>query len=69
MKICPKCGGKRFAVTAHVTQEWIVDGNGSFLEELTSCVEVTHNADDDDIWECYECAYSDVGRAFNAKEK
>ena len=24
-KRCPKCGGKNFIVTAHVTQEWLVD--------------------------------------------
>ena len=69
MKRCPNCGGKRFVVTAHVTQEWLVDANESFLQELTSCVEVTHEADDDDIWECAECEYSDAGRAFNIKKK
>ena len=68
MKRCPKCGGKRFVVTQHVTQEWVVDGNGDFIDELSSCVDVIHRADDDDIWECYECAYNDAGRAFNVKE-
>lgn len=49
MKRCPKCGNETFIVTQHVTQSVIVDGNGNFIKEVSSCDEVTHNADDDDI--------------------
>lgn len=65
MKRCPKCGGTRFGVTAHVTQDWLVDADGQFMKQLDSCVEVTHRPDDDDVWDCYECGYSAAGREFN----
>lgn len=68
MKRCPNCGGKRFCVTPHVTQDWLVDENGNFIREICSCVEVTHSVDDDDIWVCYECGHSADGREFNVKE-
>ena len=61
---CPKCGGKSFEVTAHVTQDWRIDGNKNFLEELESCVEVIHEPNDDDIWTCANCGYSAAGREF-----
>ena len=68
MKICPKCGGKRFIVTAHVTEDWLVNENGNFLEVMNNCVEVTHHPDDDDVWECEKCGYSTSGDGFEMKE-
>lgn len=65
MKRCPKCGGARFDVTAHVAQDWMVDENGHFMRELDSCIAVLHDPDDDDIWTCHECGYEDTGGAFN----
>lgn len=61
---CPRCGNKTFYVTAHVTQTWEVDEDGDFLEEKTSCDEVTHRPDDDDIWTCAnpDCDWSGAGR-------
>lgn len=53
--ICPYCGGRRFAVTAHVTQDWIVDEYGDWDETINDCVEVTHHPDDDDVWCCAKC--------------
>lgn len=61
---CPKCGGKKFIVTAHVTQDWEVDYNGMFVQCLNDCVEVTHEPDMEDIWECKTCGYSDDGKNF-----
>lgn len=69
MKRCPKCGNETFGVTWHVTQSVIVDGNGNFIKEVSSCDEVTHGADDDDIWNCAKCGYSDAGSAFNVEEQ
>lgn len=60
--ICPKCGSMAFYVTAHVTQSWTADEFGSFLSELSSCDEVTHAPDDDDIWECANCCHDAAGR-------
>lgn len=61
---CPKCGGKRFNATAHVTQDWELDEFGTFKKSLNDCVEVTHSPDHDDIWDCVKCGFSAPGREF-----
>lgn len=61
---CPKCGGKEFLATAHVTQDWGLDESGAFQECLNECVEVTHSPDMDDIWTCKRCGHSAVGSEF-----
>lgn len=53
--ICPKCGCKRFLVTAHVSQGWMVDETGDFIACTAECDEVIHRPDDDDIWTCDNC--------------
>lgn len=68
MKRCPNCGGKRFVVTAHVTQDWVVDENEDWLNTYNECCVVVHQPDDDDLWECYECGYDAAGSKFNVKE-
>lgn len=68
MKRCPVCDCQEFEVTQHVTQTVIVDGDGDFIREVTSCDEVTHRADDDDIWNCTNCGYSDAGSKFNVSD-
>lgn len=65
MKKCPKCGNNHFFVSAHVVQDWKVDENGNFLETINECSEVTHTPDDEDIWTCSNCNYSDEGKLFN----
>lgn len=64
-KVCPYCGCQRFYVTAHVTQDWIVDGNGTFEKCTTDCGEVTHKPDDEDLWQCADCGYDAAGAEFN----
>lgn len=44
-----------FITTAHVTQEWRVDEEGSFEEVITECLEVTHKPDAGNIWVCDSC--------------
>ena len=61
---CPKCGGKTFTATAHVTQDWELDDKGVFARCLNDCLEVTHEPNQDDILDCQTCGYSDAGRAF-----
>ena len=61
---CPVCGAKSFEVTVHVTQEWKIDCNGTFLEALNECVEVTHYPDETDIWSCANCDFSAEGKSF-----
>ncbi len=54
--VCPKNPDhKRFGVTAHVTQDWIVDEDGFFEECTCDCTEVTHEPNEEDIWTCAEC--------------
>ena len=64
MHKCPLCGGTSFLVTAHVTQTWEVDGEGYFQEEISSCDQITHSPDDDDIWTCAnkDCFWSGSGK-------
>ncbi len=53
--ICPCCGNtERFITTAHVVQSWIVDGEGNFIEEL-STDETLAEPDDDNVWTCEKC--------------
>lgn len=61
MKICPKCGNKRFYATAHVVQEWLVDEDGDFIQCTEDCLEVNTFPDDDDIWICSKCGYDAPG--------
>ena len=61
---CPKCGAESFEATAHVTQDWRIDGNGAFLQSLNDCVDVTHYPDESDIWDCANCGYSASGSKF-----
>ena len=69
MKKCPKCGHSKFYVTAHVTQDWLVDENENHLETQNECVEITHKPDDEDVWVCEECGYDASGKEFNIKEE
>lgn len=63
-RMCPRCGSQRFNVTIHATQDWTVDGNGNMIKVNDDCVEVTHFADNSDIWDCDVCGYSAPGSAF-----
>ena len=61
---CPRCGGKTFYATAHVTQDWELDDSGTFVRCLNDCIEVTHGPDREDVWDCKTCGYSDAGEKF-----
>lgn len=65
---CPKCGNTTFMATAHVTQDWKLDENGQFLECVNNCIETTHYPNEDDVWDCEKCGYSDSGDAFRQTE-
>lgn len=64
---CPKCGGKMFNATAHVTQDWVMDEYGAFQSCLNDCVEVTHEPGQDDIFGCRRCGFSGAGSKFITK--
>jgi hypothetical protein len=54
MKItCPKNPKhKRFATTAHVMQDWIIDNDGNWIRTLTECVEVVHGPEKGNCFTC-----------------
>ena len=68
MRVCPHCGGKRFIATGHVVQEWILDECGLCIEVKDDCICVTHEPDDQDLWQCYECGYEAAGKEFYVDE-
>ncbi len=69
MKKCPNCGSEEFFVTAHVTQDWLVDKHGEFMQVENECVEVTHQPKDDDIWQCADCGYDAAGEKFEVEDE
>lgn len=66
---CPKCGGKEFIATAHVTQDWVIDSSGDFVSCENDCVEKTHEPALDDIIDCKACGYSAEGTEFLVAEE
>lgn len=44
----------RFLTTAHVMQDWEVDGEGNFLS-VHADLETTHGPDPGNIWTCLIC--------------
>lgn len=55
IKPCPKCGCCEYLATAHVTQTWLINQDGDFVESKTECDEVLHTPDPDDIFVCSNC--------------
>lgn len=66
--ICPKCGHDQFTTTAHVVQTWLVDKFGNFIDEVSSCDEVTHNPDDGNTWYCEKCGAEAILESEEAEE-
>lgn len=53
---CKNCTNPTgFYVTAHVTQEWLVDADGDWIRTINECSEVTHGPDENDLWTCADC--------------
>jgi hypothetical protein len=69
MKRCPKCGCETFHVSAHVVQDWKVNRYGDFEEVVDDCIAVAHYPDNEDIWDCANCDYSDAGYKFEVEEE
>lgn len=59
---CPKCGNTTFITTAHVTQTWLVDEDGDFIEAKSDCDEVTHAPDAEDLFTCSKCGAEEENR-------
>jgi ribosomal protein S27AE len=69
MRKCPNCGSKRFIVGVHVVQEWIVNEFELCDEVYNDFVDITHMADDQDIWQCVECGYHAIGEKFYIEDE
>ena len=47
---------KTFVTVAHVTEDWLVDESGEFLDVADgSTGEVTHGPNPDNLWTCVKC--------------
>ena len=47
---------KKFVTVTHVTEDWIVDQNGDFIEIFeNSETEVVHGPNKDNVWTCVDC--------------
>ena len=56
--VCPEnAAHKKFSVTAHVSEEWIVDATGEFVATVErGGGQVTHRPDSGDYYVCAECS-------------
>ena len=53
---CPKCDSKAFIATAYVSEDWVVDEHGDFIEIADNPdVQVLHKPHPDNIWTCKFC--------------
>jgi hypothetical protein len=52
---CPRnAGHNRFVTVAHVSEYWVVDETGEFIDKRGDG-QVTHRPHPDNIWICDEC--------------
>lgn len=63
MKRCPKCGSAKLLTTAHVVQEYWMDGD-QYDQTIEDCIEVAHYPDNEDLWSCRNCGYEAAGIEF-----
>ena len=58
MKVCPSCNGGEFFISGIERHDWVVDGNGEFIED-GGCYAAERVCDT--CWECKNCGevYSD----------
>lgn len=54
---CPNnCASQEFWATAHVTQDWVIDSEGDFVDVIANSESTTlHYPDIDDSIVCREC--------------
>ena len=69
MKKCPMCGYERFYVRARISEEWLVDSDGEYIQNTASPIKVVHYPGNKDNWVCAECGYNDVGSVFEVEDK
>ena len=56
MKYCPNDKDhKHFITGAVICQDWLVDGDGNFIEVADECTAVFHKPNTENEWECADC--------------
>lgn len=56
MKFCPRDSNhKTFVTSAVVCEDWLVDGDGNFIEVRGQCTDIFHKPQPGNSWECDEC--------------
>ena len=65
MMVCPEDKTHdRFIATAHVTEDWVVDGDGNYIEHaIETDYQVLHAPDKHDIWTCAICGTEAIAKA------
>ena len=65
MMVCPKDKTHdEFQVTAHVTEDWVVDGEGNYVRhDPQQAREVLYDPDEQDIWTCATCGTEAISKA------
>lgn len=53
--VCPNGCNSHFTTTGHIMQEWEVDCQGHYIQVTEECLQVTHDADFDNVWICTSC--------------
>ena len=64
----PGCDEGRWITVAHVSEDWVVDANGNFQDNLGS-IDVVSNPDPDNMWTCDTCGKEAVFKPVNGKEE
>lgn len=55
-RICPKNPNhKTFQTVAYISQDWLVDDDGNFIEISDTNGQVLHGPNHNNIWTCAEC--------------
>jgi len=60
-KVCPNNPEhNKFVTTAYEVHDWVVDGNGEFIEDR-GCTDISHRPDHDNEWTCAVCGATAIG--------
>ena len=60
---CPNDNShKRFITGAVICQDWLVDGNGNFIEVTDECTQVFYKPSTENEWSCADCGSTGVSR-------
>lgn len=44
-----------FITSVHVVQDWLVDRDGDWIQDVNDCVDVIRSVSPDEVWVCAHC--------------